>query len=179
MKVSNYHARQTRRGDEQFLSIDSVLGPTEEPPVASHLVISRGLYSHHGIYVGNGRVIHYGGLAHGPRGGPVEEVPLAWFAHGRPIRVRHESPRFDRSEVVARARSRLGEHCYHLLTNNCEHFCAWALHGVSRSDQVESLRAALVSVWRAPAKVLGDTIVQLLRAQPGSWIRAICHPTFM
>jgi hypothetical protein len=128
---------------------DSILGPGEEPPVASHLVTPRALYSHHGIYVGNGRVIHYGGLAYGLRRGPVEEVSLASFAHGRGIRIRHDLPRFDRREVVARARSRLGEHGYRILTNNCEHLCAWVMQGESRSGQVEYFLAGLAVVWRA------------------------------
>src|SRR5262245_13446836 len=56
--------------------------PVQEPPLASHLVTPLGLYSHHGIYVGNGRVIHYAGLAHGLRRGRVGDVPLESFAHG-------------------------------------------------------------------------------------------------
>ena len=40
-------------------------------------------------------------------------------------------------EIVRRARSRLGENDYRLLTNNCEHFCNWCLDGVSHSAQVE------------------------------------------
>jgi hypothetical protein len=43
---------------------------------------------------------------------------------------------------MERARSRLGERAYRVLTNNCEHFCAWALRDESRSAQVEQLRAA-------------------------------------
>ncbi len=141
--------RNVRRSDEHLFSRDCILRPAEEPPLASHLVTPRALYSHHGIYVGNGRVIHYGGLAHGLRRGPVEEVSLAHFAHGRSIRVQPDPPRFDRREVVARARLRLGERSYRLLTNNCEHFCAWALQGESRSRQVECLRSALPAVWLA------------------------------
>jgi hypothetical protein len=40
---------------------------------------------------------------------------------------------------VRRARSRLGERHYHLLRNNCEHFCNWCQLGESRSEQVETL----------------------------------------
>jgi cell wall-associated NlpC family hydrolase len=108
---------------------ETLLRPGEEPPLASHLVTPRTLYSHHGIYVGGGRVIHYSGLAYGLRGGPVEVVSLERFARGRSIWVRHDAPAFDRSQVVERARSRLGEQRYRLLTNNCRHFCAWALRG--------------------------------------------------
>src|SRR5262245_61722112 len=98
---------------------DTLLRPGEEPPLASHLISPRALYSHHGIYVGAGRVIHYSGLAHGLRRGPVEDVSLEHFARGRGIRIRRATARFDSREAVARARSRVGENCYRLLTNNC------------------------------------------------------------
>lgn len=39
-------------------------------------------------------------------------------------------------ETVERARSRLGEENYSLLSNNCEHFAIWCKTGVSRSYQV-------------------------------------------
>jgi Lecithin retinol acyltransferase len=48
---------------------------------------------------------------------------------------------------VRRARSRIGEDDYRLLTNNCEHFCNWCLCGVSRSAQVERR-------WQLPFRVL-------------------------
>jgi Lecithin retinol acyltransferase len=34
----------------------SLLQRGEEPPLAAHLITPRALYTHHGIYVGNGRV---------------------------------------------------------------------------------------------------------------------------
>src|SRR5688572_16747588 len=108
---------------------DILLRPGEEPPLASHLVTPRTLYSHHGIYVGNGRVIHYAGLAYGLSRGPVEDVSLECFARGRGIRIRPRAARFDALQAMERARSRLGERQYRLLTNNCEHFCAWVLRG--------------------------------------------------
>lgn len=129
------------------LSRDWPLRPGEEPPLASHLVTRRVFYSHHGIYVGNGFVIHYAGLARGLQLGPVEDISLENFAHGRGVRIRHDLPRFDRREVVERARSRLGEHSYRLLTNNCEHFCAWALRGESRSSQVERICEPSRAIW--------------------------------
>jgi hypothetical protein len=132
---------------------DALLRPGEEPPLAAHLVTPRTLYSHHGIYVGGGRVIHYAGLANGLWRGPVEDVSLERFARGRGIRIRSEKPRFDSRRVVERARSRLGERRYRLLTNNCEHFCAWVLRGESCSRQVDSLRALLrrlTAGWRRP-----------------------------
>jgi hypothetical protein len=111
-------------------------------PIGAHLVTRRLGYTHHGIYVGEGRVVHYAGLAGVLSRGPVEEVGLAVFAGAGRVEVRVEpTARFASDVVAARARSRLGEGGYKLISNNCEHFCAWCLHGVSRSEQVEQLFA--------------------------------------
>ena len=117
---------------------DDRLDPEREPPLGAHLVTQRFGYTHHGIYVGAGRVIQYGGLSWGLRPGPVEEVPLRQFSHGRLVWVRIVgSTWFDPHEVVSRARLRLGEDRYSVLTNNCEHFCEWCVRGQHRSYQVD------------------------------------------
>ena len=146
---STDNERSNQHGEECLFPGDSLLGVGEEPPVASHLVTPRSFYSHHGIYIGNGRVIHYAGLACGLRYGPVEDVSLERFANGHCIRIRHDAVRFDRREVVERARLRLGERRYRVLTNNCEHFCAWVLRNESRSNQVERLRAIPQVIYAA------------------------------
>ena len=85
----------------------------------------------------------------------MEEVSLEEFARGRPVGVRTDSnPHFDREDVVLRARARLGENRYHIIRNNCEHFCEWCLSGVSRSRQLESLLGRL----GAAAIVIMDVI---------------------
>ena len=119
---------------------DSLLRPGQEPPLASHLISRRAFYTRHGIYAGDGRVIHYSGLAYGWRRGAVEDVSLERFAHGHRIRIRSDLQRFDPGSVVERARSRLGERSYRVLSNNCEHFCCWALRNESRSSQVDWVR---------------------------------------
>jgi hypothetical protein len=112
----------------------------------AHLVTPRRGYTHHGIYVGGGRVVHYAGWSRAQfTRRPVEEVSLEEFAGGRGV---HALPapaaRFAAREVVVRARSRLGEDRYRLATNNCEHFCQWCLTGESRSAQIDRLTACLV-----------------------------------
>ncbi|WP_126284866.1 lecithin retinol acyltransferase family protein [Burkholderia stagnalis] len=108
-------------------------------PVGAHLVTRRTGYAHHGIYVGGGKVIHYAGLSRRLCGGPVEIVSIDCFAAGSGFAIiQHAAVRYSGSEVVCRATSRLGEHDYRLLTNNCEHFCRWCLFGVGRSEQVEA-----------------------------------------
>ena len=138
-----------------YLEADRLLHTDEEPPLGAHLITPRRGFLHHGIYVGACKVIHYAGLSQGLRRGPVEEVSLARFARGHSVWVRqHASSAFDLLEIVRRARSRLGENGYRLLTNNCEHFCEWCLRGVPRSLQVEELGApvrAMLTLLRRTA----------------------------
>lgn len=121
---------------------DRLLAHNEEPESGSHLVTPRFGFAHHGIYVGAGKVVHYGGLEGHLLRGPVQEVSLASFTRGWPVWVRpHERARFGCEDAIRRARSRVGENCYRLLSNNCEHLCEWCLHGEHRSYQVDSLLA--------------------------------------
>ena len=114
----------------------------QEPELGAHLVTSRRGYTHHGIYVGRGMVVHYSGLSRLLRSGPVEEVNMRQFSMGRPIQiVRDREPAYSPQEVVLRARSRLGENRYNVLKNNCEHFCNWCISDRSCSIQVERPRA--------------------------------------
>jgi hypothetical protein len=116
---------------------DRLLASNQEPPVGTHIVTLRRGFTHHGIYVGRGAVVQYGGLAWGLRRAPVQEVSLTAFTQGYPVWVRSEgSRRFDGDVVVRRARSRVGEDRYSVLKNNCEHFCEWCVRGEPRSDQV-------------------------------------------
>lgn len=115
-----------------------LLGLEEEPPLGAHLITLRRGYSHHGVYVGRGRVVHYAGLSGFWQCGPVEEVLLSQFATGHTVWiVEHDESPYSPEEIVWRARSRLGENEYRLLTNNCEHFCNWCLNGISHSAQVQ------------------------------------------
>ncbi len=130
-----------------------------ELPLGAHLLTRRQGYMHHGIYAGQGRVIHYAGFASALRAGPVEETSLEAFAAGCAVAVRlAPCARFVGIEAVTRARSRLGENRYRLLSNNCEHFCSWCLFGESRSEQVESClrhpRTALRAMLRLAVTVL-------------------------
>lgn len=115
-----------------------LLAEGQEPALGAHVVTPRFGFSHHGIYVGNGNVVHYGALIYDVIRKPVEEVSLECFAQKRPVFVvDHDEATVCAGEVIRRARSRLGEGSYRLLTNNCEHFCEWALHGEARSFQVD------------------------------------------
>jgi len=93
-------------------------------------------------------VVHYSGFSGFWQCGPVEEVSFRRFAAAHPVRiVDHDGSTYSPHEIVHRARSRIGENDYRLLTNNCEHFCNWCLCGVSRSAQVDRR-------WQLPIRLL-------------------------
>ena len=109
-------------------------------PIGAHLVTPRRGYTHHGIYVGSNRVVHYAGWSRALVSGPVEEVCMERFAAGREVSIKADARvLYSPEEAVARARSRLGEDRYRLASNNCEHFCEWCLSGESRSEQVDQI----------------------------------------
>ena len=106
--------------------------------LGDHLVSSRVFYDHHGIYVGDGKVIHYAGLSDGFSSAPVETTSLADFAQGHDIEVqKHRDRVYGRKKTVKRARRRLGEDEYSVFSKNCEHFANWCIEGEERSEQVE------------------------------------------
>jgi cell wall-associated NlpC family hydrolase len=90
----------------------------------------RGLFDHVGIATGYGTVIHSSA-----RFGKVMETDLSVFSEGRPIRMVPYSSPMSGSEVVVRARGRMGQR-YNPLVRNCEHFVSWCLSGEARSSQL-------------------------------------------
>jgi hypothetical protein len=106
--------------------------------LGDHLVTSRGLYTHHGIAVEGGRVIHYSGLGAGMATGPVIESSFDEFANGHIVTVRRSPRRAHGSKAtVKRARTRLGEDAYSVTGNNCEQFVNWCIYGRHESRQVD------------------------------------------
>lgn len=129
----------------------------------------RGLYYHFGIYVGNGRIIHYsaenndfiGGISihetdfeNFLRGSTTffiqrfsddykkfaRQIGLSFKARGKKRRRReNEYYLYSPEETVRRAKKRLGETHYNLITNNCEHFAIWCKTGLDLSSQVNRI----------------------------------------
>jgi hypothetical protein len=129
---------------------DRSLAENEEPPLGAHLVTPRFAYAHHGVYVGAGTVVHYGGFPCHWRRGPVEAISLKMFAHGHSVWVRSARPNgLPCADIVQRARIRLGENRYRFFSNNCEHLSEWCVNGERRSPQVDRFLTPLRRVLRA------------------------------
>jgi hypothetical protein len=126
---------------------------SREPQPGDHVRVHRHLYSHHGVYIGDGKVIHFSGTESEVRasGRKIIEDTLDGFAGGGLVEVLDidEAFKLPVDEIVMRARSRLDEMSYRLLTNNCEHFANWCVFGEEKSWQVKRGYAILVSMLLA------------------------------
>lgn len=132
-------------------------------PLGCQVVTPRQGFAHHGIYAGDGEVVHYAGLSRAWRRGPVELVSLETFADGRDVWI-EPTPyaRYTGQHAVERAFSRLGEDRYRIANNNCEHFCAWCLDGEGRSKQIDHFLA-----WpRTAARAMLARFAQVLGVGP-------------
>lgn len=72
------HAHQPLEENTMVLSA-RIVHNIENLAAGDHLVSSRIFYAHHGIYLGEGKVIHYAGWANGLRAGKIEITSLADF----------------------------------------------------------------------------------------------------
>lgn len=53
---------------------------------------------------------------------------------------------YSAEETIERAKSRLGESNYSLVTNNCEHFALWCKTGISESYQVKEVLSVITAI---------------------------------
>ncbi len=121
--------------------------------IGDHLVSPRCGYTHHGLYIGNGSVIHYGGFAKTKVDGVIAITSLREFCQNKSVRIRrHKTRLFTPEESVKRAHTRLDENWYNILINNCEHFVTWCIYGLPISRQVNHLILSAVGY-----KVLAKT----------------------
>lgn len=111
--------------------------------IGSHIKTSRTGYSHHGIYCGNGQVVHYSGFAQAFKKGALEITTLAGFLGSETqyyvIEYPSDKVRFSSEEIVSRALDRVDEDSYNLIFNNCEHFATWCVTGRGESKQVKAV----------------------------------------
>lgn len=116
-----------------------------------HLISPRTGYSHHGLYLGRNKVIHYTGFSHGRHKGVIAITSLAEFCQGESFTVQIYPFRlYSHEESAQRALTRLGEDWYDILLNNCEHFVTWCILGIHHSQQV----SRLVTVAESSRKLL-------------------------
>jgi hypothetical protein len=111
------------------------------------------LYSHHGIDLGDGTVVHFAGEPFRTRRARVVRTDMADFLRGGQARVvHHRKGSLPVDDVVAMAESLLEQGNYSVFHNNCEHFATLCKTGRLKSRQVR--RAA----WLSAAALVSSAV---------------------
>jgi hypothetical protein len=97
------------------------------------------LYSHHGIYFGNGTVIHFKGAVREKKDPVVIKTDLENFLSGGKLKRRDYKRRLPHDETLRIAIDHLSKKGYSLAFNNCEHFASYCATGKKRSAQVRNV----------------------------------------
>ena len=127
-----------------------------------HIKVRRNIYSHHGIYIGNDEIVHYGGELKNRDCAQVCKVSLDVFLQGgTPDIVKHRNVQFTPEEIVERALSRMGEAKYDLVFENCEHFATWCTVGKKKSRQVIRAVAGIFASTGVVLLIAGKTALKL------------------
>ena len=143
----------------------------KEPKPGDMIRVGLGAIHHYGIFVSEEEVIQFGLAPTARNLLPDSEVEVlasdidAFLAGGflevaefdRKERKGHRKPK----EIVAAARSRIGERGYNILYNNCEHFvneCVSGQHICSQTDTVRAMFRSLpvVDVYLAEMPAAGE-----------------------
>jgi len=114
-------------------------------------------YTHHGIDLGDGTVVH--ARPDDPErifdGGSVARTSREEFAAGAAIRVITDPPAIHSpDEIAARALSLVGRDGYCPVVENCEHFATWCATGERGSRQVDLLASRVASAAARVAAVV-------------------------
>jgi cell wall-associated NlpC family hydrolase len=132
-----------------------------------HIYANYGGYTHHGIYCGDGKVIHYGAR------GKIRKVSLKSFAQHHHVSVQKYDHPYPADRVVSRAKKRLGEKKYDFLFNNCEYFATWCKVGRSRCRQLENPAKAVVKL----ASHHGHKVVKKVVRESGKSLKFLVKKT--
>lgn len=129
-----------------------------------HLKVLRLGYTHHGVGVGDQRVIHFqGGLLEGQQA-VIVESSLADFLQGSQLIICEHRDSLPAQEVAKRAHSKLGYQRYHLGWDNCEHFAMWCVTGRFQSEQVRRCKGAVIGAARSAGSRLGPLVAVTVTA---------------
>lgn len=121
--------------------------PTDLLPGDHVFVRRRGkFYAHHGIYMGDGRVIHFSGSVKEKTYPKVVETDLSRFLKGGILRRRNYKERLSASETIRIAKAQLIDENYSMVWNNCEHFATYCITEKKKSWQVRRALSGLSAV---------------------------------
>lgn len=141
------------------LNYDEEIWEKKEPTKGDHIRVSRGVYTHHGIYVSDIEVIHFTG-EDGDSVFDVENNAVVATDINRflkdgllEVKVYNEieiDDLYPVEGIVSYARACIGDKGYDLIFNNCEHFANICTLGRFRSRQVEKVLGGKGMAWWNP-----------------------------
>ena len=117
-----------------------------------HIRVKRPLYYHHGIYVGEGKVIHYSGKEGDSVDRPdqveVIETNMDFFLQDGIAEVAKPSLKEslfvrNKAEAVKLAKAAVGRKEYNFLHNNCETLANECCYKKTLTSQIEDLKRTL------------------------------------
>jgi hypothetical protein len=113
-------------------------------PLVSHLSVRRIGYTHHGIALGDGTVVHFTGEPLSKWDACVQRTSREDFLRGGEAREENVPPQLmlHRSLIALLALLHVGMRRYHLRDRNCEHFATYCQSGGWHSHQVHDLQTA-------------------------------------
>ncbi len=117
------------------------------------------LYSHHGIYAGEGNVIHFKGTDKEKRDPAVIMTKLENFLSGGKLKKRYYNGRLSKNATLRIAKDHLSKKGYSLAFNNCEHFATYCATGKKKSIQV---RRAIGGIATIALAVTGAVIQKMI-----------------
>ena len=117
------------------------------------------LYSHHGIYSGEGTVIHFKGAVREKKDPIVIKTDLENFLNGGKLKRRNYKRRLPHAETLRIATDHLSKKGYSLAFNNCEHFASYCATGKKRSAQVRNVVSGIATITLA---VTGAVIQKMI-----------------
>ena len=115
-----------------------------DPTPGDHIRVKIGSLYHHGIYIGDDKVIQFGhplNFLTAASEIKVIESPIEDFLHGGFLEVcvydrKERKSKRSPEQIIETAKSHLGEGGYHIKNNNCEHFAVKQLKDGSFEKEV-------------------------------------------
>jgi len=129
--------------------------------LGDHIYVRRLVYSHHGIYAGDGNVIHYTGEEKEKKDPLIRETDIEAFLKDGKLRRRDYKKRLPPSESLSLAKKHLSDNSYSITLNNCEHFATYCAAGKRKSRQLREAVGGLVGI----ALTITGTIIQIKRTK--------------
>ncbi|MEO4052762.1 lecithin retinol acyltransferase family protein [Solibacillus sp. CAU 1738] len=154
------------------------------PVKGNHIRVSRGLYTHHGVYISNNEVIHFTGqeddnVMDWSKNEVIQSTLERFLLNGK-LEVKLYTDEelndvYPVDEIVQYARHCIGDQGYNLIFNNCEHFANVCTLGRFKSHQVEKV---LGGVRVGILGKLGTAIKGLFGGNKGGGSRSTSTTTY-